>query len=140
MQHYVVGFVFDRHLKDVLLIHKHKFNGVGGKVEAGEDYVTAMAREFTEETRMVVPGLMWREYCVLTARDGVVHFFTTDVNFNSRIILQQPEAEKIVWKGYDPLTDNVIDNLRWLIPMALAEVPVQAEVNENIVLEANRKA
>jgi len=136
MQHYSVGFVFDRQMDEVLLIHKlkpewqaGKLNGPGGKVEENEDYVTAMAREFEEETGMVVPEHMWREYCTTRARDGIVHFFTTDVSFNSRVILQSPEAEKIAWWRYDPLPSTVIDNLRWLIPMALG-TPVRAEVNE----------
>lgn len=137
MKHYVVGFVFDRHFKSVLLIHKlkpewqaGKLNGVGGKVEEGEDLDTAMTREFQEETGMDVPEHMWRKYCTTIARDGTVHFFTTYANFDSRVIPQQLEVEKIVWKHYDPLAANVIDNLRWLIPMALAEVPVVADVDE----------
>ena len=44
---YTLGFVFDRDLQHVLLIQKQrpawqagKFNGIGGKLEAGEHTIT----------------------------------------------------------------------------------------------------
>ena len=131
MKYYVVGFIFDFNLKKVLLINKlkqaGKLNGVGGKIEDGEHKHTAMVREFQEETGMDVPESLWRQYCTTEARDGTVYFFTATVNFNSTIGLCQPEAE---WVDCVSLPENVIDNLRWLIPMALAEVPVSARVEE----------
>ncbi len=137
MKYYVVGFIFDFERKKVLLINKlkpewqaGKLNGIGGKVEENEAYTTAMVREFEEETGMDVPEHLWREFCVTMAWDGCVNFFTATVNFNSEIGLCSPEAEKIEWVNSDNLPENVIDNLRWLIPMALAEVPVFAEVKE----------
>lgn len=140
MKRYVVGFVFNRKMDEVLLIHKLKpkwqagrLNGIGGKVEENEDYFTAMAREFKEETGMVVPEHRWREYCVLTGRDWVGHFFTVDADFNSKIIIPQMTPELVSWQSYAPLPCDVIDDLRWLIPMALG-TPVQAEVNETVVM------
>ncbi len=132
MQYYVVGFIFDFDLKKVLLINKlkGKLNGIGGKVEENEAFVTTMVREFEEETGMDVPESLWRAYCVTKARDGIVHFFTATVNFNSEIGLCSPEAEKIEWVDHGSLPESVIDNLRWLIPMALAKVPVYAQVTE----------
>ena len=132
MKYYVVGFIFDFKLKKVLLINKlnGKLNGIGGKVEGNEAYVTTMVREFQEETGMDVPETLWRVYCTTMARDGIVNFFTATVNFNSEIGLCSPEAEKIEWVDYRDLPENVIDNLTWLIPMALAKVPVLAHVTE----------
>ncbi len=130
MQYYVVGFIFDFDLKKVLLINKlnGKLNGIGGKVDGNEAYVTAMAREFLEETGMDVQS--WRNFCITEARNGTVHFFIANDRFNSEIGLCSPEAEKIEWIDYGSLPENVIDNLRWLIPMALAKVPVYAQVKE----------
>ena len=102
MKNYVVGFVFNRKMREVLLIHKLKpewqagrLNGIGGKVEPNEDYSTAMVREFEEETGMFVPEHRWREYCVLRARDGVIHMFTVDADFNSKIIIPQMTSEPV---------------------------------------------
>jgi 8-oxo-dGTP diphosphatase len=60
MIHYVLGFMFDPTFKQVVLIKKITpvwmlglFNGVGGKIEPGELPLTAMIREFTEETGLV---------------------------------------------------------------------------------------
>jgi len=53
---YVLGFVFDCELKEVLLLkrinepYKDKLNGIGGKVEKGEQFLEAMKREMLEET------------------------------------------------------------------------------------------
>jgi len=140
MKYYVVGFVFNRRMSKVLLINKLKpewqagrLNGVGGKVEPGEAYSTAMAREFEEETGMIVPEHRWRNFCTLRACDGVVQMFTVDADFNSKIIIPQMTPEPVSWESYAPLSDRVIDNLRWLIPMALG-TPVRAEVNERSTL------
>jgi 8-oxo-dGTP pyrophosphatase MutT (NUDIX family) len=54
---YSLGFLFSDNLKHVVLIRKArpafqkgKLNGVGGKIEPGESHVSAMIREFREET------------------------------------------------------------------------------------------
>ena len=55
--YYVVGFLFNPDMTEVVLIKKNRpdwqkglLNGVGGKIESGEDPITAMIREFKEET------------------------------------------------------------------------------------------
>src|SRR5271167_3288640 len=67
---YVVGFLIDPTLSKVVLIRKVNpewqrglLNGVGGKVEPGEDATTAMHREFEEEAG--VAGLEWKHYLTL---------------------------------------------------------------------------
>lgn len=54
---YVLGFAFDASFKHVLLVFKNrpswqqgKLNGVGGHLEVGECPLSAMVREFKEET------------------------------------------------------------------------------------------
>lgn len=53
-----LGFILSRDKKSVLLIHRNKrqddqhlgkYNGLGGKMEAGEDVLTCMKREIQEE-------------------------------------------------------------------------------------------
>lgn len=57
MNRQVVGFLVDKPVTAVLLVHKNRpdwqagrLNGIGGKVEDGEDWLAAMDREFREET------------------------------------------------------------------------------------------
>lgn len=71
MARYVVGFMFSTDMKRVLLIEKKrpqwqlgKLNGIGGKVEDGENFYTAMGREFLEETGLRFDG--WKFFCKLT--------------------------------------------------------------------------
>ena len=136
MVHMVVGFAFDRQSHSVLLIRKlrppwqaGRLNGVGGKCEANEVARDAMTREFREETGVDIPCQKWRRFCKLTASDGQwrVHFFSTEV---AGIVPRQVEDEQPVWVPYSDLPAKVIDNLRWLIPMALAESSVDADVVE----------
>ena len=71
MARYVVGFMFSTDMKQVLLIEKKrpdwqrgKLNGIGGKVEDGENFYTAMSREFFEETGLRFDG--WKFFCKLS--------------------------------------------------------------------------
>jgi len=133
MKTFVVGFVFNNK-EEVLLIRKLKpswqagfLNGVGGKCETDEDIYTAMVREFHEEVGVIIPNGHWRLFCKTTARDGQVAFFTAKYDG----VIYQMEAEEPIWMPYIHLNRHVvIDNLRWLIPMALAEKRVQATVIE----------
>jgi 8-oxo-dGTP pyrophosphatase MutT (NUDIX family) len=57
IQEYVLGFVFNLDKTKVALMRKTKpewqrgrLNGIGGKIELGETSITAMHREFKEET------------------------------------------------------------------------------------------
>lgn len=61
MKKYVLGFLFSPNLKRVVLIEKTKpewqagrLNGVGGKIEWGEVPLTAVRREFYEETNVYI--------------------------------------------------------------------------------------
>ena len=133
MQVYVVGFAFKN--EKVLLIRKLKpawqagfLNGVGGKCEGNENIYVAMEREFHEEVGVIIPRANWRLFCITSARNGMVFFFTTRLN---DIKVVQMEDEEPVWVLHRRLFQyKVIDNLRWLIPMALAEVRVRASVTE----------
>ena len=68
---YVCGFLFTMELDEVLLLRKKHgpsklighLNGIGGRVDAGEDIHRAMHREFKEETSFDFRA--FRHYCTL---------------------------------------------------------------------------
>ena len=123
----VISFVFDFDRRKVLLKpewQSNKLSGVGGGVVNSD--AIEMSKELWGETHLNIT--MWREFCILTELDSVTHFFTA--NFDSEVILPLLEAKRPRWVDYDNLPENVIDNLTWLIPMALAKVPVLAHVTE----------
>jgi 8-oxo-dGTP diphosphatase len=64
-----LGYVFDRSARSVLLVHRNKrsgdehlgkWNGLGGKLEPGEDLATGMRRELLEEADIVVTSMQLR--------------------------------------------------------------------------------
>lgn len=126
-KHYCVGFLFSQQLDRVLLIEKRKpawqagrLNGIGGKVEPGEEPLIAMAREFAEETGCAYMPEIWQHYCRLGYPDGdvVVEFFRafhTAVLLDARSIEAEQLQRAVPWL----LPVHVIPNLRWLIPLAL---------------------
>lgn len=119
---YVCGFMFDTD-GDVLLIEKvrpdwqaGKLNGIDGRIEDGESGAEAMRREFLEETG--IDHGDWRLFCVLKdARGWPVLFYCAEGSIENAI----NATDEIPWPcRVDDLPDNVIPNLRWLIPMALS--------------------
>lgn len=128
MQRYVVGIAFALDLRTVLLIEKKRpkwqegrWNGVGGKVEPGEDFPAAMEREFREETGLLVPAERWRHVLTYQGSHGAgyeVRFFTTatDDVFEAKSLTD----EDVGLHYLGTLTEiPVIGNLRWIVPMCL---------------------
>lgn len=119
---YVAGFYFSECEKRVALIRKlrpqwqrGKLNGIGGKVEPGEDVYVAMTREFEEETGVRVEG--WRLFCTATLEEDRLYFFTARGDFDA---LRSAEDEEVVVVAVDDIPKlDTIPNLRWLAPLAL---------------------
>lgn len=120
---FVCGFaIYGR--GDIVLIEKKrpawqcgKWNGVGGRIEAGESDAAAMRREFREETGADVET--WEHFATLATDHGTeVVFFRALLD--ERPALQMVTDENPSWWFIDSLPET-IPNLRWLIPMALRE-------------------
>ena len=120
---YVVGFAFTADRHQLLLIEKRKpkwqiglLNGIGGKIELDESAHQAMIREFDEETNVLIKG--WEIFAKLSDTvDQAVWFFRA---FDDAVLsFQQPELEIPTTANPLSLPSNVIDNLIWLIPLAL---------------------
>ena len=147
---YVVGFLFNRELTQVVLIKKNRptwqagrYNGIGGKIEASDkDLYAAMEREFKEETGKecthwdlfdYIENLTNRVYCFCGVAEDI---------FSVKSLTDEQVS---IWgihqiEGYDYL----IPNLQWLIPMAIWRLkrhqsntesftllPYEGHVNEN---------
>lgn len=123
---YCLGFIFDHLKKRVVLIEKNKpdwqagkMNGVGGRIEFGELPLTAMVRETKEEAGIETSSDDWTYLGQMTSASWSVFVYACVVN---RKKFQFP---KIVTEGrvedwlLSSLPKNVINNLTWLIPMAL---------------------
>ena len=64
-----LGYVYDRDSESVLLVHRNKrindehlgkWNGLGGKLEPGEDLASGMRRELREEAEIAVTSMTLR--------------------------------------------------------------------------------
>ncbi|RJL47374.1 NUDIX hydrolase [Pectobacterium carotovorum] len=142
MINYVTGFMFSSDRKNVALItkinpawQKGLINGVGGKIEHGETPEQAMSREFYEETGVHTSPEQWTCYCVINRPEKYSVNFLVSIDdnvFNTRSI------EKEIVRVYEVnnLPHNVIDNLRWLIPMS---IDTNLIFSSPIILEENRE-
>ena len=129
---YVVGFIFDPSSEFVLLLRKThpewqrgKLNGVGGHVEPGETHPEAMAREGAEELSRDVE---WTRFAMLYGAGWVMSCFFAfptwmgvgdipEVNDVGEEFTVRPVFQVTSGKTKEP----VIPNVRWLLPLALAD-------------------
>jgi len=116
-----VGFLFDNFSENVLLIKKNRpawqkdrLNGVGGKIEKDEAPLSAMRREFTEETDQEIRH--FKNYATINGSGWRVYFFSA-ITDSLELKKDPTDEEQVIAKVRD-LPENTIDNLRWLIPMA----------------------
>jgi len=125
-QQYVCGFAFysdSAGRPRVVLIRKikpawqaGKLNGVGGKIEPGEEAEEAMAREFSEEAGIVSAPGDWELFAHCRFSQVDVFFLRAfDETFASARTMTPEVIEH--WP-FDEIPDDTIPNLHWLIPLA----------------------
>lgn len=134
---YVCGFAFAVKRTQVLLIRKKRpdwqagyLNGVGGKIELNETAALAMSREFHEETGVFIASPLWRRFATLhhKSRDGIVHFFTTDLTSEQADAARSTTDEQVLWVPTHMSKYRTMNNLRWLVPMAADRDDIVATV------------
>lgn len=125
MKKYTVGFIFNENMDKVLLIHKlvptwqaGKINGLGGKIEEGEDSLTCIAREIQEESGLITEKESWEFICNMHSPDFNIdtfgYIYKGDMNDAKSM-----EAEQVEWFDVNNLPENVIGNLKCLIPLTI---------------------
>lgn len=113
---YCLGFLTDATGTQVLLMEKRRpswqagrLNGIGGKVEEGEDALGAMRRECQEETGLEV--LEWSPLGAISFEGGQVHVFHAQADLSlaqsttDEPVRQVTLADAI--QGRYPLVDDV---------------------------------
>lgn len=148
---YVGGFLFSGDGTLVVLICKAKptwmaglLNGVGGKIEPRESAGRAMAREFFEETGVLIPIQEWDELATLTGPDFHVQFFSAFVDAATvlKVTTAEDKGEKVqVYATRHVLqAKNLASTVRALIPLALDDSGVVKPVHFTAMLANDRKA
>jgi 8-oxo-dGTP diphosphatase len=126
---FVVGFMFDRSMSNVVLIRKQKpewqrglLNGVGGKIENGEGAMEAMCREFHEETGG--SHTVWHQFCIMGGvnNDGAefeVWFFWSVGEPHRLTSMEAEQLEVVPASVVASGAEKTIGNLPWLVALAI---------------------
>lgn len=139
-QPYVCGFAFGPAAKHVLLMRKKRpywqmgnYNGIGGKINEGELPLEAMIREAREEVGFGgLPGLLtWDHFLTLrgprlTKQPAwVVYFFrmflTNMTDIHDAIRHAGHSKEQVMAFDVENMPSKRLDNLDWIVPLALDE-------------------
>lgn len=143
MKFYVMGFIFNKAKNEVLLIEKKKpkwqaghWNGVGGKMEVvGKEIahidaspLAAIRREVKEETDCI--GYDWIHCLTFVCPGGVVYVYKT-VSQYGEIVFKQIEDEQLKVWPVNALPENVMANLKWIIPICLSTIQFPLIVQQN---------
>lgn len=85
MKRYVIGFMFDYNIQNVVLIEKNRpawqagrLNGVGGHIEKYEKPIDAMIREFYEETNTKTMKEDWKHVLTLRFKYKTIELFASN--------------------------------------------------------------
>ncbi len=137
MKKYVTGFLFSQDATRVVLIKKclpewqqGLLNGVGGKIENNESSCDAMVREFQEETGVFVAHDQWTCYTKIYRPNYYeldVYYAYSDLAYEAKTV----EREEVYLIKLQDIPENIIPNLRWLIPLALDN---QADFSKPVVI------
>jgi 8-oxo-dGTP diphosphatase len=92
-----------------------RVNALGGKLHPGESPADAARREVREEAGVDVPG--WEEFLVWD--DPVYRMHALRAFDPAARAARTAEDQAVFLADALALPPNVIDNLRWLVPLAL---------------------
>ncbi len=134
MKHYVLGLIYNSDLNTVLLIKKKRpawqegmWNGIGGKIEKGETPIHAIDRETYEETGQA--HYEFKHIITFVCPGGTVYVYKA-VAFG-KIYFKQIEDEVLSLKSLNDLPENMMANLKWIIPVSLSSIQFPLMVQQN---------
>ncbi len=121
---YVLAFLFTPDARGVVLVRKTRpawqagrINALGGKLHPGESAAAAASREVEEEAGVHVPPDAWREVAVW--RDPVYRMHVLAALHAAAGRARTAEDQEVFLADVRDLPSETIENLRWLIPLAL---------------------
>lgn len=135
---YVLGFAFDKNNPNLIaLLEKQRperfkglLNAIGGKIEQNEIPIKAMIREFKEETGVETTPENWNIFGKIIGSNFIINCFKThDLDLSE---LKTTTDEEIFITRVSSLKlkkTKVIDNLHWLIPLALDDKAHYSTIN-----------
>jgi 8-oxo-dGTP diphosphatase len=139
MKEYVLGFCFTPGGEAVALIKKTKpewqkgrLNGIGGKIEENETPAEAMQREFMEETGVVIKKDNWNKLGVFKSPNWIVHVF---YQFTDKVVdIKTTTEEEVILADvkYVMSRNEILPNLRWLLPLCLDKEVMNVEVEYSV--------
>jgi len=119
---YVLALLFTADAREVVLVRKTRpawqagrINALGGKLHDGENVLHAARREVREECGVDVDR--WEEFLVW--RDPEYRLRAVRAFDDAARHARTAEDQEVFLARVDALPPNVIDNLRWIIPLAL---------------------
>ena len=119
---YVLALLFSADRRRVVLMRRTRpawqagrVNALGGKLLAGETPLDAARREVREESG--VDAAAWEEFLVWD--DPVYRMHAVRAFDAAAADARTMEDQEVFLADVTALPPNVVDNLRWLIPLAL---------------------
>ena len=133
-KHYVLGLVFNYDHSEILLVEKlrpdwqkGRWNGIGGKIEEEETPGDAMLRECGEETDHKYD---FEHKILFTCPGGTVYVYAA-TGTGPHIRFTQVEDEKLQAHKLYNLPTTMMANMRWIIPLCLANVQFPIMITQN---------
>ncbi len=119
---YVLALLFTADAREVVLVRKirpawqaGRVNALGGKVHQGEQLIDAARREVREEAGVDVD--QWEEFLVW--HDAEYRLRVVRAFDDAARLARTAEDQEVFLASVRGLPLDVIDNLRWIIPLAL---------------------
>lgn len=131
-----LGYVLSPDQKQVLMIHRNKreddlhlgkYNGLGGKLDPGEDIITGMRREIEEEAGIICEEMKlrgtinWKGFG--GGDTGSFGFIFLITKFKGDVLKENPEGE-LAWHNIDSIMDlNMWEGDRHFLPLVFDSDP-----------------
>ena len=142
MQEYTLGFFFSSDFKKVALIKKKrptwmkdKYNGIGGKLEDGENVHIGMVREFEEEAGIRTNIDDWNLYCNMSGENWTVYVLYCVARSQMTGIRSMTDEEIEVFEVEKLPLNECLSNVNWLVFMAIELAKGSAQYSAEIFYE-----